>query len=149
MSSGSCSSSGVASSLTSSSPSSPAASPWLLGPGAPSTVTEPGGRRRAAAEREPTSGSSARKRSSRVPAAELGTRSCVGDAPAAGRPVGGHERAEQDGDPDDDEAVGEVEGGPVAKVEEVRHVAEAHPVGEVGDAAADEESHGDGQKRVP
>jgi hypothetical protein len=50
-------------------------------------------------------------------------------------------------DADDDEAVGEVERGPVLEVEEVRHVPEPHAVDQVRDAAADHEPERDGQAR--
>ena len=56
------------------------------------------------------------------------------------RPVGEDERAEEHGDPDDDEHVGEVERRPGVEVEEVRHAPEAHAVDEVRDAAAEDET---------
>src|ERR671934_2276742 len=131
--------------------SSPPASRWLFGRGAPSTKTAPSPTSRSAAAREPTEGSPARKRSSRSPAAASGTRRrSVGDAlPAPRLAIGEDEREQQDRDPDDDEAVREVEGRPEAQVEEVRDVPEPHAVDEVRDAAADDEPERDGQDRVP
>ena len=63
-------------------------------------------------------------------------------------PLGGHESREQRGDADDDEHVGEVERGPEAKVEEVRHVPEPNPIREIGEAAADQEPERDGKYRM-
>ena len=100
--------------------------------------------RRASRPREAT----ARKRSSRSPAASgRDDEPCVGaDAPARR----GGRRATSSApsrmrDADDDEAVGEVEGGPVAQVEEVGHVPEPDPVDEVRVAAADQEPERDRQ----
>src|SRR6185295_2167243 len=103
---------------------------WLLSRGSPSTRTEPFPIRRSAAAREPISGRAERTRSSRSPASASETRKRSG-ANAWARPVGRDEREEEQGDTDDDEAVGEVERGPPAKVDEVGHVPQAHPVGEV------------------
>ena len=109
--------------------SSPPASRALFGRAVPSTRTPPSRTSRSATAREPISGSAARKRSSRSPAALSGTRSRV---TRTARPVGREERAEQDRDADHDEAVGKVEGRPVAKVDEVGHVPEPDTVDEVG-----------------
>src|SRR5712692_2357817 len=117
----------------SNSTSSPAASRWLFGRGEPSTSTAPASTSRAAAAREPTSGSPARKRSSRSPSACLGMRRRVADAPRPSRVAVGHEeRDQEDDDAEDDEAVREVERGPEAQVEEIRDVTEPNTVGEVG-----------------
>ena len=56
---------------------------------------------------------------------------------------------EQDRHPEHDERVGEVEGGPVADVDEVGDVPEAHAVDEVRDAAADHEPERGRQDRMP
>src|SRR5437870_3541505 len=98
----------------SSSSSSPPSSLWLFGRATPSTRTV--GRTRSAADREPTSGSPARKRSSRSPAAPLGTRARSVKATRP-RQVRGDEREQQDRDSDADERVGEVEGGPPPQIE--------------------------------
>ena len=99
----------------------------------PSTVHAPAASSRSAAAREPTSGSPARKRSSRSPAASSGREPVSAErrapAAAAGCALAGEQqRDEQDRDADDDEAVGEVERRPVAEVEEVRHVPEPDAV---------------------
>src|ERR671936_2778855 len=132
-------------------PSSPPLRRWLFGRAAPSTKTAPSPPSRSATARDPTDGSPARKRSSRSPAAASGTRRrSVGHAlPAPRLTVGEDQRKEQDPDPDDDEAVCEVEGRPEAQVEEVGDVPEPHAVDEVRDAAADHETERDGQDRVP
>src|SRR5947207_5231815 len=141
---------GAASAGGSSSTSSPPSSLWLFGRGAPSTRTPPASSSRSAAARDPTSGRPARKRSSRVPAAPLGTRRRVSDAPRAARiAVRRDEGGQQDPDPDDDEAVREVERRPEAQVEEVGHVAEPDPVDEIRDAAADQQAERRRQHRVP
>src|ERR687888_1684295 len=131
--------------------SSPPASRWLFARATPSTSTAPPPTSRSAAARDPTEGSPARKRSSRSPAAASGTRRrSVGHALSAPRlAVGEDQREEQDPDPDDDEAVREIEGRPEAQVEEVRDVPEPDAVDEVRDAAADHEPERDGQDRVP
>jgi len=55
------------------------------------------------------------------------------------------DRGEEDADSDDDECVGEVEGGPVAEVQEICHVAEPDPVDQVRRAPADQQSERDRQ----
>src|SRR5919206_4348328 len=132
-------------------PSSPPVSGWLFARATPSTSTARSPTSRSAAARDPTDGSPARKRSSRSPAAASGTRRRgVGHAlPAPRLAVGEDHREEQDSDPDDDEAVSEVEGRPEAQVEEVRDVPEPDAVDEVRDAAADHEPERDGQDRMP
>src|SRR6266480_3759731 len=99
--------------------SSPPVRRWLFARAAPSTSTPPPPRSRSAAARDPTEGRPARKRSSRSPAAASGTRRwSVGHAlPAPRLAVGEDQREQQDPDPDDDEAVREVEGRPEAQVE--------------------------------
>src|ERR671933_2095753 len=131
--------------------SSPPASRWLFARAAPSTSTSPPPTSRSAAARDPTDGSPARKRSSRLPAAASGTRRrSVGHALAAPPlAVGEDQREEQDPHADHDEAVREVEGRPEAQVEEVGDVPEPDAVDEVRDAAADDEPERDGQDRVP
>src|SRR5438552_17472366 len=105
--------------------------------------------KRSAAAGDPTSGRLARYRSSRSPAAASGTR-CFTHPPRLRRlAVGRDEREEEDRDADDDEAVGEVERGPELEVQEVRHVSEPHAVDEVRETAADHETEGDRQHRVP
>ena len=97
---------------------------------APSTRTAPDASRRSAAEREPISGSSARNRSRRSPAASSGTRvRNVWNRPRPlVRALGKQQRGEEDEDAEDDEAVGQVESRPEAEVDEVGHVAEPDPV---------------------
>src|SRR5207247_8934296 len=82
--------------------------------------------------------------------------------PASSRPVGAgddpagprrlavrRDEGEQQGRyTDHDEGVGEVEGRPVAKVEEVRDVAQTDTVEEVRDAPADHEPERNGQHRM-
>ena len=91
----------------------------------------------------------ARWRSSRSPAASGGTTSrfsawdCRASRPRFS--LGEDERGEQDADADHDAAVRDVEGRPVAEVEEVGHEAEPHAVGEVREAAADHEAERHGQ----
>src|SRR5579862_9606593 len=133
----------------SNSSSSPPASFVLFGRALPSTRTPPPRSSRSAAAREPISGREARKRSRRSPAALSGTSRRVTAATAARNMLRGEERAEQDRDADDDEAVGEVEGGTVAEVEEVGDVAEPHAIQEVRRAPADHEPECDGQHRMP
>src|SRR5688500_635240 len=129
----------------SSSSSSPPARRWLFERRVPSTSTRPSSTSLSAAARDPSSVSPARKRSSRSPAACGGTAkrdlpTGLGDRPANARlALGGDKRGEQDGDADDDERVGEVEGGPEAQVEKVGHVAEPESVDEVRQAPADQE----------
>src|SRR3954468_164939 len=120
--------------------SSPPSSLWLFGRARPSTRTPPLPSIRSATVREPISGSDARNRSRRAPAASSGTRSRVTNgAGAAWLTFRAEQSREQDEHADDDERVGEVECGPIPKVEEVGHVAEPHPVEEIGEAAADHE----------
>src|SRR3954454_22514322 len=130
---------------------SPPVSLWLFSRARPSTSTPPEPSRRSATAREPISGSSARKLSSRRPAASSGTSSRVTCTPrrAARVPLGRDESREKNADADDDEAVGEVERGPVTQIEEVGHVAEAHAVEQVAEAAADHEAERNGQDRMP
>ncbi len=64
------------------------------------------------------------------------------------RPVSKDERAEEDGHPDDDERVGEIERWPRDEIEEVRHVPEAYTVDQVGDAPAEDESERDRKHRM-
>src|SRR5919202_3837243 len=130
--------------------SSPPLRRWLFGRAAPSTKTAPSPTSRSATARDPTDGRPARKRSSRSPAATSGTRRRgVGHAlPAPRLAVGEDHREEQDPDPDDDEAVRQVEGRPEAQVEEVRDVPEPDAVDEVRDAAANHEPERNGQDRV-
>src|SRR5579864_2945559 len=104
--------------------SSPPASLVLFDRALPSTRTPPSRTSRSATAREPISGSAARKRSSRSPAALSGTRRRVTSATTAWDALRGEQRPEQDRDTDDDEAVGEVERRPVPEVEEVGHVPE-------------------------
>src|SRR5512132_1504937 len=136
---------------SSTSRSSPPSSRWLFGRARPSTRTLPPSTSRSAAERDPISGTSARKRSSRAPAASCGTLSLsVGNRtrPLL-RALRDEQRGEQDEHAEDDEAVGEVERGPEAQVDEVRHVPEPDAVEEVGRAAAYEQAERDGEDRVP
>src|SRR5215216_2087270 len=63
-------------------------------------------------------------------------------------PIRRHQSEEQDDDADDDERVGEVEGRPVAEVEEIDDVAQADAVDEVRDAPADDEAERDRQNRM-
>src|SRR3954452_21400219 len=104
----------------------------------PSTLT-PAAITRSAAAREPTC--VATNASSRAPAASSGTRTR--------RTICGGEGDQQDADADDDEAVGEVERGPVLEVQEVGDVPEAHAVDEVRHAAADHEPERDRKHRMP
>jgi hypothetical protein len=53
------------------------------------------------------------------------------------------QRGEEDEDAEHDEAVGEVEGGPEPKVDEIGHVPEADPVGEIRGAAPDQQAERD------
>jgi hypothetical protein len=62
--------------------------------------------------------------------------------------LGVHEREQKRRDADHDEGVREVESGPEAQVEEVRHVADAQPVDQVPQAAADQEPESHGQDRM-
>src|SRR5205823_3219317 len=112
----------------------------------PSTRTSPSASRRSATARERTAGSEARYRSSRIPAASSGTRRFT--HLWRPRPLGRHQREQQDRDPDGDEAVGEVERRPVLQVEKVRDVTEPHTVDEIRDAASDDEPERDRQHRV-
>src|SRR5438477_1455524 len=105
--------------------SSPPLRRWLFGRAAPSTSTAPSPTSRSATAREPISGSPARKRSSRSPAASSGTRR---RATSARHALCREERAEKDGNADDDEAVGEIERRPVTQVDEVGHVTETHAI---------------------
>src|SRR4051794_36785453 len=98
----------------------------------PST-SAPAATARSAAERDPKW--AARKRSRRSPAASTGTfiagstRRDVERAPWRRLlAVGRDERAKQDGNADDDEAVGEVERGPPLQVDEVRDVVQPDAV---------------------
>src|SRR5438128_5662191 len=142
--------SGAGAAGASNSTSSPAASRWLFGRGEPSTSTAPASTSRAAAAREPTSGSPARKRSSRSPSAWLGMRRRVAHPPGPARVAVGHEeRDQEDDDAEDDEAVREVERGPEAEIEEVRDMSEPDAVDEVGDAPADQQAEGDRQHGMP
>src|SRR4051812_12509161 len=130
--------------------SSPPSSLWLFGRARPSTRTSPRPSIRSATVREPISGSDARNRSRRAPAASSGTRSRVTNG--AGAPwltFSTQECRQQDEDADDDERVGEVERRPVAEVEEVGHVAQANAVEEIGEAAADHEPEGDRENGMP
>ena len=68
--------------------------------------------------------------------------------PAAGLSLHEDERYDEDPDADHDEAVREIEGRPVAEVEEVGDQAQPDAVGEVRDAAADDEAERDGQHRM-
>src|SRR5262245_18469821 len=140
---------GGASRACSSSTSSPPSRRWLFARGTPSTSTARAASRRSAATRDPTPGSAATKRSSRSPAAVSGTTYGIEATRAARAAVGSDESAEQDGDADHDEAVGEVERRPVPEVEEIGDVSEPHPVGEVRDAAPDQQADRDRQKRMP
>ena len=63
-------------------------------------------------------------------------------------PVRGYERKQQSRDAEDDERVGEIEGRPVLEVQEVRHVSEPDPVGQIRDAAPDHEPERNGQNRM-
>ena len=69
-------------------------------------------------------------------------------AAACGLRSASDERAEQDRDADDDEAVGEVERRPEPEVDEVGHVVQADPVDEVREAAADQQAERGRQHRV-
>src|SRR6185312_2040804 len=157
----SCSGSSVEGRLsgTSTSSTSPAARRWLFASREPLTRTRFSARRRSAAVREPTSSSIERKRSRRSPAASAGTFSSRlakrlrsgtprRSAPDARLPLRRDEREKKRGDTDDDERVGEVEGGPEAEVEEVRHVADAQPVDEVSEAASDQQPERDREDRM-
>src|ERR671924_1680841 len=128
--------------------SSPPPSRRLLGAGSPSTATRPVSSSRSAAARVPISGRSARNRSSRSPAALSGTVTRARSV-AARLPVGEEQRPDEDRHPGDDEAVREVERRPVAKIEEIRDMAEPDAVGEVRRAPAEEEAERDGKDRVP
>src|SRR4051812_49915721 len=130
--------------------SSPPSSLWLFGRARPSTRTPPLPSIRSATVREPISGSDARNRSRRAPAASSGTRSRVTNG--AGAPwltFRAQQRREQDEDAHDDERVGEVERRPVAEVEKVGDVAQAHAVEEIGEAPADHEPERDRENGVP
>src|SRR3954453_11548285 len=129
--------------------SSPPSSLWLFGRARPSTRTSPRPSIRSATVREPISGSDARNRSRRAPAASSGTRSRVTNG--AGAPwltFSTQQCGQEDEDADDDERVGEVERRPVAEVEEVGHVPEPDAVEEVGEAAADHEAQCDRKNRM-
>jgi len=65
------------------------------------------------------------------------------------RSVSPRESAEEGGDADDDEDVGQVESGPEAKIEEVRDMAEPDAVDEVRDAAAEHEAECDREHGMP
>src|SRR6266550_7510631 len=129
----------------SNSSSSPPESRRLLSSSRPSTSTVPISSSRSATLREPTSGSEARKRSSRSPAASSGTRCFTYALRPASISVRGHERQQQSRYADDDEAVREVEGRPVLEVEEVRHMPQPDAVGQIRDAAPDHEPERDRQ----
>ena len=109
-------------------------------------------RRRAAASRRGRGadwrGGDARSR--REPASVLSDREAESRHARAvlRRAFGKDERAEQDGDSDDDERVCEIEGRPRLEVEEVGHMAEPDAVYEVRRAAADDEAERDRQDRV-
>src|SRR5215213_10018313 len=142
-------SSAPASSGSGSSTTSPPASRALLRALAPSTTTAPSASSSSAAAREPIFGRPARKRSRRTPAASLGTSTRYLDGSDTARlTVGEQQRADQDGDARDDERVGEVERRPVAEVEEIGDVPEPHAIGEVRDAAAEEQAERDRQDGV-
>ena len=81
---------------------------------------------------EPTSGSEARNDRAARPRPRRGRRL------SAGSRLADQQRDEQDRHADDDEAVREVEGRPVAQVEEVGHVPEPDPVDQVRGRAADQ-----------
>src|SRR5918999_6038359 len=135
---------------SSSSTVSPPSRRALLAAGAPSRRTSPAAISRSATLRDPISGSSARKRSSREPAAESGTvKRGVGHRPRA-RPLALREqqRGEQDEHAEHDERVGQVERGPELDVEEVGHVSEPNTVKQVRGAAADQEPERDREDRV-
>src|SRR5215203_5009830 len=137
------------SSSSGSSSTSPPPSRALFRARVPSTSTAPSASSRSAAVREPTCGRSARKRSRRTPAASLGTSTRYLDGSDTARlTVGEQQRADQDGDARDDERVGEVERRPVAEVEEIGDVPEPHAIGEVRDAAAEEQAERDRQDGV-
>ena len=137
---------------SSSSSSSPPASRWLFGRGAPSTSTR---RRDSALRRRARADVGARRGSGRA-ARPRASQDVDRAATSSGRRGAGglrrsasDERNEQDHDADDDEAVGEVERGPPAEVEEVGHVPEPDAVGEVREAAADQQAERRRQHRVP
>src|SRR5687767_15797273 len=98
------------------------------------------------------SGSAARKRSSRTPASDSGTRSLsvfatsarVCELPFTSRSApGANDGREQDHDAHHDKCVREIEGRPVAHIEKVGHVAEPQPVEQVRGAAADQKAERD------
>src|SRR5215211_739755 len=143
-------SSAPASSGSGSSTTSPPASRALLRALAPSTTTAPSASSSSAAAREPIFGRPARKRSRRTPAASLGTSTRYLERSDTSRlTVGEQQRADQDGDAGDDERVGEIERRPVAEVEEIGDVPEPDAIGQIRDAAAEEQAERDRQDRVP
>ena len=100
---------------------------------------------RSAAPAMPTSDRAARKRSSRSPPASAGTppvhqASPVGSGRAGCGACRAAQAQQQQRHADHDEGVGQVEGRPVRQVDEVRHVAVSDTVGQVRDAAADQQA---------
>ena len=112
----------------------PGATEWRLGRSRPSTRTRPGSISAWAWARDPSG--SARKRSSRIPAASSPTgssRGSVVDSPAL-RPRRALEHVQQRQHPERDRHVGDVERRPQRQLDEVGHRAVDQPVDQVARA---------------
>src|SRR4029079_14031011 len=117
---------------------------WLFRRARPSTVTSPASIIRCALAREPTSGSAAKRTSRRMPPS---SGPAVKRSSAITRRRTALDHPQQHEDTEDDAHVRHVEGGPQARIYEVRDRAHARAVRQVAERPAQEQADGYPQMR--